>query len=117
MANKAHKRQGFVSTGCIELLLLVLAICAIAELIFGNWLSRTVVVLVPLTFAVWAYWYDYRYMRFRIGDCVLLTDGPHNGKTGTVVESEFAPYGARIKIDGEEDLFVDCPMGRNIRKL
>ena len=110
-------RSGFISTEYINFLLLVYALAAIAILVFGTWLSQAVVILVPMGFCAWAFWFDYRYMRFRVGDRVLVTHGPHDGKTGTVVASHFAPYGARITIDGDGGSLIDFPMGRDLRKL
>jgi len=110
-------RNGFVSTEYINFLLLSYGLGAIAILIYGNWVSRTAVVSLPIVFCSWAYWYDYRYMRFRIGDRVEVTNGMHSGKTGTVVESELLPYGARIEFDGNGLRPGEFPMGRDIRKI
>jgi len=111
------QRKGLLSTQYIEFLLILNAIGVIAILVLGNWLSRTMVVLVLVVFWGWAFWYDYRYMQFRVGDSVLVTGGPHCGKFGTVVESDLLPHGARIAFDDDKQTLADFPMGRDIEKV
>lgn len=79
-----RKSAGFARSGFIEMLHLAYIVAAVLNLALGNWIFATAM-LAPLGgLFFWVQYTDQR-DRYRIGDQILVSLGPHSGKEGVIV--------------------------------
>lgn len=84
LRTRNQSSAGFYQSGFIELLLLAYIIAAVLNLVIGNWLVATVMLVPVAALFIWVQYIDRR-GRCQTGDHVQVMLGPHTGKTGAVI--------------------------------
>jgi membrane protein implicated in regulation of membrane protease activity len=117
MNHRHRKEAGFISVVFVELSALILGLCLLSLLIFGDWAVRIVVLTIVGILFAWMH-FDLWRTRYRPGDHVKVTLGLHTGLSGTVREPLHGGSGARVAlVVGDSIQIVDFHGGYELQKI